>query len=310
MGDLVPSSVRGRHFAWRNRFFSTTQLCCAIGAGFISRKYTTENAPWSFFAGVFIAAAFFRFISSYMLSRQYEPKITADLPDRAIATTINDKIFKFYSISAALMLGTVAISGPFFNVWYVRDLKFDYFTLAFASAATILGTIISLPFWGKLADSIGNRKVILWTGFLIATVPIPYIFSNHSWQIWVLNFYTGVCWSGYNLSNFNYLLAAAGKSKPELKISLSVAMTGISVFFFSLAGGFLSTRLPELFGWQLKSLFLLSAILRFAVYGTLFVHFPVIEKENTSSIEIFHQIPGYRVGMGILRNAFRAFRRT
>lgn len=207
------------------------------------------------------------------------------------------------------MQGAVAISGPFFNVWYVRDLKFDFFTLSIASAATILGTIVSLPFWGKLADSLGNRRVILWTGFLAATVPIPYLFSSYSWQIWILNFYSGLCWSGYNLSNFNYLLALSGKDKPERKISISAAITGLSVFFCSLLGGYLSTRLPQLLGWELKSLFLISSILRFVVYGIFFTRFPIYETEKMKSLENFHQIPGYRVGMGILRNAFRAFRR-
>ena len=48
VGDMVPSAVRGRHFAWRNRFFSSTQLVCALGAGLISRKFTTNNSPWIF----------------------------------------------------------------------------------------------------------------------------------------------------------------------------------------------------------------------------------------------------------------------
>jgi len=310
VGDMVPSAVRGRHFAWRNRFFSSTQLVCAMGAGLISLQFTKGSSTWIFFACVFFTASFFRLISSLMLSLQYEPpRSISQNNDSLFSDLKTDRSFLFYSISAALMQGAVAISGPFFNVWYVRDLKFDFFTLSIASAATILGTIVSLPFWGKLADSVGNRRVILWTGFLASTVPIPYLFSSYSWQIWFLNFYSGLCWSGYNLSNFNYLLSLSGKDKPERKISISTAITGLSVFFCSLLGGYLSTRLPALFGWELKSLFLLSSILRFAVYGFFFVRFPVFESEKMSSLEIFYQIPGYRVGMGILRNAFRAFRR-
>ncbi len=310
VGDMVPSAVRGRHFAWRNRFFSATQLLCALVAGLLSRKFTTDSAPWIFFACVFFSASIFRLISSFMLFCQYEPHRSISKHSFSLLSDLKaGQSFLFYSVSAALMQGAVALSGPFFNVWYVRDLKFNYFSLSVASAATIIGTIISLPFWGKLADSLGNRRVILWTGFLVSTVPIPYIFSSYSWQICFLNFYSGLCWSGYNLSNFNYLLTLAGEDKPERKISISAAITGLSVFFCSLLGGYLSTRLPHLLGWQLKSLFLLSAIFRFAVYGFLFVRFPAYGTDKLSSLEIFHQIPGYRVGMGVLRNAFRAFRR-
>jgi len=294
MGDLVPSQVRGRHFAWRNRIFSITQLFCAISAGLLLRHYSSANAPWILFASVFFTASFFRLVSTYFLSCQYEPVPSKKI--QSVNTTKSPRIpghFIYYSIATALMQGAVAMAGPFFSVWYIRDLKFDYFTLSAVSAATVLGTIASLPLWGKLADTIGNRRVIMATGFMISTVPLPYIISNHAWQIGFLNFYTGVCWSGYNLSNFNYLLLAAGLDNQDKKISLSVAVTGICVFAFSLLGGMVATRLPAIFGWQLLSLFLLSSLLRFLVFGGLFLNLPKYEPDSKPA-NIFHFIPGYR----------------
>lgn len=309
IGDLVKPTVRGRHFAWRNRIFSTTQLLCALCAGLILRHFTTDNAPWLLFAAVFFTASIFRLMSTQMMILQHEPgdrkKSPLTLPFSVIR---KNHQFLFYSASAALMQGTVAIAGPFFNVWYVRDLKMNYFSLSAITASMVLGTILSLPLWGKLADSIGNRRTLFITAFLVTIVPIPFIFSSVSWHIWLFNVFTGVAWSGYNLCNFNYQLSAAGTENPEQKISFSVAITGFSVFFFSLLGGFLSTRLPVLFGWQLHTLFLVSTILRLAVYLLMFLRFPAIELENVKSLDLFFQIPGYRSGMGLLRNAFRIFR--
>jgi MFS family permease len=308
MGDLVPQEVRGRHFAWRNRLFSFTQLFCALSAGFFLKEYSAGNATWILFTIVFLMAAFFRLVSTGMLYRQKEPFITrCDLPLN-FRMVMKNQSFVHYCLAAALMQGTVAIAGPFFNVWYIRDLKFDFFTLSAATAATVLGTICALPVWGRLADSIGNRRIVLFTGFLICTVPLPYLISSLPWHIWVLNFYTGFCWSGYNLGNFNYLLLASGKTRPEINISFSVAVNGIFVFIFSMIGGYLSLHLPQLFAWQLQSLFLLSSFLRFIIYGLFFFRFKPYESENEKSLELFFQIPGYRGGMGVLRNAFRAFR--
>jgi MFS family permease len=294
MGDLVPSQVRGRHFAWRNRIFSMTQLFCAMSAGLLLRHYSSANAPWILFASVFFTASFFRLVSTYFMSCQYEPAT----PKRIQSVNITKPMrfpshFIYYCIATALMQGAVAMAGPFFNVWYIRDLKFDYFTLSVVSAATVLGTIASLPLWGKLADTIGNRRVMMATGFMISTVPLPYIISDHAWQIGFLNFYTGVCWSGYNLSNFNYLLLAAGLDNQDRKISFGVAVTGICVFVFSLLGGILATRLPAIFGWQLLSLFLLSSLLRFLVFGGLFLNLPKYEPDSKPA-NIFHYIPGYK----------------
>ncbi|HEX2956064.1 MAG TPA: MFS transporter [Chitinispirillaceae bacterium] len=308
MGDLVPKEFRGRHFAWRNRFFSFTQLICTLIAGFFLKEYSTGNATWVLFTIVFLLAAFFRLCSSCMMYLQLEPPVTKCSIPVNFRNVIKNKVFVHYCLAAALMQGTVAVAGPFFNVWYIRDLKFDYFTLAIASAATVLGTISALPVWGRLADSIGNRRVILFTGFLICTVPLPYLISSHPWHIWVLNYYTGFCWSGYNLGNFNYLLLASGKNRPEISISFSVAVNGVSVFIFSMIGGYLSHNLPHIFAWQLQSLFLLSAILRFVIFGAFFSKFKSYELEKGKATDLFFQIPGYRGGLGVLRNAFRAFR--
>jgi Na+/melibiose symporter-like transporter len=232
MGDLVPQNIRGRHFAWRNRLFSFTQLICALVAGFFLKEYSAGNATWILFTIVFLLAGFFRLVSTGMLYCQKEPVITRCDISLNFRTVLQNRSFVHYCLAAALMQGTVAIAGPFFNVWYIRDLKFDFFTLSAATASTILGTICALPIWGRLADTIGNRKIVLFTGFLICTVPLPCLVSSLPWHIWLLNFYTGFCWSGYNLGNFNYLLLASGKTRPEINISFSVAVNGIFVFTF------------------------------------------------------------------------------
>lgn len=282
MGDLVPQRVRGRYFAWRNRILSITQLLCALAAGLIVRKYSAATASWMVFAFVFFTSCIFRWMSTQFLCLQYDPPAKAK---KQIRISFSDfkliKPFLFFCCGTGLMQGATALSGPFFNVWYVRDLHFDFLSLSAASAATVLGTILSLRFWGILCDFIGNRRILLFTGFLICTVPLPYVYLSEPWQICLLNLYSGISWSGYNLSYFNYVLIGSGNSDPEKKVILSIAINGVLVFFFSLLGGFLSTRLPVFFHWQLSTLFVLSGILRFAIFFLFFTKFPRFEIENS-----------------------------
>jgi MFS family permease len=241
--------------------------------------------------------------------RQYEPPITLSSNGRSFKSIFKQsRPFLFYCIAAALVQGSTSIAGPFFNVWYIRDLQFNYFTLSAVTVAMTLGTIVALPFWGRVADSFGNRTVIIITVLLIATVPLPYIASSKPWHIGVLNFYTGCCWSGYNLSNLNYLLLAAGKEKTEQNISFAVAVTGIFNFVFSIAGGILATRLPQIFHYQLHSLFLLSSIMRFIIFGLLIIRYPRYETGKKRGRELLSRFPGYRLGVELLRNSFKAFR--
>lgn len=306
MGDLVPGKARGRHFAWRNKIFSIIQLSCALAAGFIVRKYSTATADWILFAVVFFTASIFRWVSAQILHFQYEPPVVNKNRIRFKRSDITQlRPFLLFCCTAGLMQGTAALSGPFFNVWFVRDLHFNFLSLSAAAAATVLGSILSLSLWGRLCDTIGNRRVLYFTGLLISLVPFPYIFFSQPWQICLLNMYSGISWSGYNLSYFNYILIGASTEK---KVILSVAINGVFVFLFSILGGLLSTRLPVFFHWQLSSLFLLSGCLRLVIFLFLYNKFPRFETEHNVSLAILKIVPDFGSGVEFFKNSCKVFR--
>ncbi len=268
--DCVPQPIRGRHFAWRNRIFSLVQLSCAVTAGVIARKYSSQNAPWVLFAAIFATGSLFRLGSAQFLEWQFDPQ-PAKLPGRSQVFGFRpSKRFLHFCVSVALLQGSTALAGPFFGVWFLRDLKFDYLTFSINSACMILGTILFLPLWGRLIDSMGIQRVLRITGLMCALVPAPYLFVSSPVAVWSFNFFSGVAWGGFNIANFNYLLHLSEKEKTDHYIAFASAATAIGTFAFGLLGGFLSTRLPVWFDWQLQSLFGLSFLLRMAVVLGLF----------------------------------------
>jgi MFS family permease len=275
MGDLVEVPLRGRYFAFRNRIINTAQLFCGLTAGALAFRHTVSTSGWTFFLAIFAAAGGLRFISTLFLSAQYEPpvRIPSGKEGRPSGRLFG-KPFLYFCLTTALMQGTVMIASPFFNVWSVRDLHFSYLSLAITASATVFGSIIALPFWGLLSDRHGHYKILLSTGFCIATVPFPFLFTGNVALICLINFFTGIVWAGYNLSNFNHLLLLCEPKNSERQISFANALTGISVFVFSLIGGVIAPLLPKVMTWQLQSLFLLSGILRIGVYFLLFPGIP------------------------------------
>jgi MFS family permease len=307
--DCVPVGVRGRHFAWRNRFFSFIQLVCAITAGIIARKYSSQNAPWLFFTIIFVTGSLFRFGSAQFLSMQYEPPQSKP-PDKSQVFGFKpSKNFLWFSISVALLMGTTSIAGPFFNVWFLRDLRFDYLTFTIGTACMILGTIAFLPVWGRLVDAIGTSRVLRLTALMCAFVPIPYLFGTSRYLVWVGNFFSGIAWGGFNIANFNYLLRTTEREKSDHYIAFASAATAIGIFVFGLLGGYLSTRLPLLFDYKLQSLFLVSFVLRLGVVLFFFRKFRQPEmRVEAGTIELVNETTGYRVGMEIIRQVFRQFK--
>jgi len=308
MGDLVPLEIRGRHFAWRSRLFAFVNLSVAMLAGFSAMSYSTQNAPWTFFTGIFLAAGLSRAVSYQMLKRQYEPPVPrADrAPDWRVLPSHD---FRTFCWAHALMQGAAAMSAPFFTVWYLRDLHFNYLALALTSSCTIVGNIVSLPVWGKLADRLGNRAILRVSGLLVCMVPLPYLLLTSQTAVFAINVVGGISWAGYNLVSFNHLLSAS-ENKDRARLSAyASAVTGVVVFTMTLLGGFLATRLPAWFTFRLQTLFLASALVRLLTFSFFFPRLheygPVAGQHAQ---ELFNEIPGYRVGLGLLRNFFRAFR--
>jgi MFS family permease len=308
MGDLVTKENRARYFSWRGRWFAWVNLSCALFAGLFAADYSSGNAPWTFFTAIFVVAAGARLVSYQLLSRQHEPAAQPDSRRHEWrAKTSRD--FKVFSAANALIQGSTAIAGPFFAVYFLRDLHFSYLMIAATACAAIVGSIVALPLWGALADRVGNRATIRLSGFLVCLVPVPYLFFTNPWTVCLLNFGSGISWAGYNLSSFNKLLGATEKEDRTRAIAFASAVTGVAVFAFTLLGGFLATRLPTIFVWPLQTLFLLSAVLRLLTYGAFFPKLkqytpPLGEKAQ----DLFNELPGVRVGLGLLRHFFRALR--
>jgi MFS family permease len=308
MGDLVPMEIRGRHFAWRSRLFALVQLSVAVIAGFSAMGYSTENAPWTFFTAIFVSAGLFRVVSYQLLKRQYEPPVEPTGREREWRVRPGPDL-RVFSLAHALMQGAAAMSAPFFTVWFLRDLRFDYFTLALTACSTILGSIVSLPLWGKLVDHFGSRAILRVAGLLVCIAPVPYLVFSTKWAALAISFGGGVSWAGYNLVTFNHLLNASEKQDRARVSAYASAVTGVVVFSMTLLGGFLATRMPVVFRWPLQTLFLVSALVRLSTFSYFFPRLhEYAPPAGRRAQDLFNEMPGYRVGLGLLRNFFRAFR--
>jgi MFS family permease len=309
MGDLIPSAIRGRHFAWRSIYFSWMYLACAILAGIISRKYGTENAPWILFACILFSAATLRLGSYHFLVRQHEP-VSAVIAEKFAPLKFRpERDFFIYCLATGAFQGAAAMSGPFFSVWYLRDLHFSYLDLSISLGLAVIGSIAFSGFWGKLADQIGSAKVLWISGLLLCFVPLPYLFLEKPWQIWLLCAYSGASWGGYNLANFSHLLNATDQENRSHYIAFSTLVVGLFGFLFALLGGYLATHIPTFFHWQLQSLFLLSSLLRFGIFFSLFGKFREYRAKLPKwNDDIYLELPGFRLGVGLVRNVFRGFR--
>jgi len=268
MADLVPEQLRGRYFAFRGRITGFITLVFFFLAGVILQAFTDSDI-FTGYAILFGGATFFRLLSLYFLSRQYEPaqaQEKADSPGlvQLIKGLGNSTLGKFTLYIALIDLCT-NVSAPFFAVFMLRDLNFSYLQFVMVSSTGTIANLVFLPFWGSRADRAGNIRIIQITSILLPFVPLLWLVNTNAYYLMAANAFSGFVWSGYGLSAVNFVYDA---SLPEIRtkqIAVFNAVDMIACCIGALAGGYITPHLPVLLDYRLRTLFTLSGLLRAAV---------------------------------------------
>jgi len=293
MSDLVSEKERGRFFGWRNMVTGLVYVTTMLLVGTI--LYYTKSAGFTY---AFIAAFLSRMISWRYLHKMYEPPLTVKDEHRFTFLDFFKKIirsnFGRFVIFVAATNFSVFIVSPFFVVYMLRDLGFNYLTFTIVTMSASLTLYISMKPWGIHADHVGNKRILKLTSFFIPIIPVLWLFSHNVVYLVLIQIFAGFMWSGFNLSASNFIYDAVTPQKRTRCIAYFNVINGVAIFAGAATGGLLSGILPPLFGYRILTLALLSGILR-ALAALLGFYFKEVRKaREISSIELFYSIIGLR----------------
>jgi len=302
MADHVPVKVRGRYFGWRNKIFGIVTILSAFLAGLT--LYLFKHNILKGFLIIFSFAFICRFISWYFLTRMYEPpfkvKKEAYFSFFDFIKRIKESNFAKFVIFVATLNFSVNLAAPFFSVFMLRDLKFDYLTYTFVVITVTIAQIFTIDRWGRHADKVGNVKVLKFTSLFIASLPFWWIINQYPLYLVIIQIISGFAWSGFNLCATNFIYDAVTPEKRTRCIAYFNVSSGVALCFGALLGGYLVNILPNLFGYKILSLFLISSTLRFFVVFLVSRKIREVRKvEKISSRELFYSVIGIKPISGI-----------
>ncbi len=264
MADLVPIRLRGRYFSTRGQIAGIITLVFSFIAGGILQLLT--DTPFIGFAILFGGATAFRLLSLYFLSRMYEPEPSDyaedDRPLIHMVRHVGSSNLGRFTIYIALVCFVTNLASPFFSVYMLSDLRFNYVTFTIVTSAASVASLAFLAYWGRRADLAGNIKVVKITSFMIPLVPLLWLASKNVYYLIFAQIVSGFAWSGFNLAGVNFVYDASEAQNRTKHIAVFNTITCLATFLGALIGGYLVPLLPRLFGYQLLSLFTLSGILR------------------------------------------------
>ena len=282
MGQLVPDAIRGRFFGKRSRIAMLTSFSTFMLGGVLLTGSENIDQTWLGFFILFGIALGGRAASTILLSKMHDDHSLPTITERhSLSQSLRhqyslwaDTGFRRFSIFMALMQCFVALSGPFFAVYMLRDLQFSYLQFTLSTGSSIFMQFLMLPFWGKVCDRRGNRYVMAIGGTIIPFLPVLWLFSDTYLYIIAVQVLGGFAWSGFSLASANYLYDQKPRNIHFASYAaIHSSLGAVAVFAGSLCGGYLIQWVPETVVFAglhvditrpIVMIFLLSSILRAA----------------------------------------------
>ncbi len=264
--DYLPAEERGQYFGWRARITGVAGILSTLGGGIIlyfSKQWTHAAAG---FTVLFLVISAARFLSGSLMARMqdipFEHEQTGSFSFiRFLIRSRESNFFKFLIYVASITFA-VQLAGPYFSVYLLRDLKFDYLSFTGVQLASVLGGLVAFPIWGRHADHVGNATVLKLGSFLIPLIPFLWLISPNPAYLMAVETFSGFVFGGFGLCAVNFIFDAVSQPKRVQCLSYFALFCGISIFAGASLGGLLADRLPPVGGSSLCTLFIISGIFR------------------------------------------------
>jgi len=289
LGDIVPKYERGKFFGMRNRVVEITSFIAALIAGFTLEHFSTKNEIIGFTI-LFVIAFIARILSAIFKLMVHNPESDLSHEDKFSLVDFVKKMDKtnygHFVIYISLFKFAVSIASPFFAVYMLKNLGFNYLQFTALTASELIASFIAMGVWGKLIDGKSTKYVLYISGILTPFIPLFWLFSGNFYYLLVVEAFSGLSWAGFNLSSSNFIFDAV---KPENRvrcIAYYKFFEGMSIFLGAAFGSFLINVVPA---WMFLSgipfVFIVSGALRLAIS---IIYLPTLNEARLIEMGVGH----------------------
>lgn len=277
MKDIVTKD-QGKYFGNRNKVLGIVALATMLIGGLVL-DYFKPIQVFIGFAALFFIAFMARGYSGLLFKKYYEPELKLS---KGYYFSFKDFVKKLptsnyakFSLFVALIMFATSVASPFFSVYMLKNLGFNYTLWISTVVLTLLGQILFVPSWGKFIDKYGPIKAMKISGALIPFIPLVWLFTplmvNNPYilfpYLFVEEFASGVIWAGFNLSASNFIYSAVTRERVGICSAYYNVLQGFGVFIGATIGGMIASQSFSFLGLnEILFVFMISGILRGIIY--------------------------------------------
>ncbi|MEI6731072.1 MAG: MFS transporter [archaeon] len=268
MGDIVDDKDRGRYFSKRNRIAGTISLTTFLIAGYFLDIFKTHGLVFIGFAILFGIASSARIVSHNYFKKQYEPELKLKKEYYFSFWQFLKKYTNFtkFVIFQFLYHVVFMFASPFFTVYMLNELKYDYLTFTILVTSGTLFYLMFTPLVGKFSDKYGNKRLLYLGGVCYGISLIPWLFFTNVWVlIFSYQIISGLGTAAYSIGTSNYLYDTVTPQRRGICVAYMNIGIGAGVFIGAMLGGWVLNNIH--FTWinTFLLVFGISAVLRILV---------------------------------------------
>lgn len=239
-GKAIPKTRRGK----LSGFTAAASGVLVLAAGLFIIYKSETDATIDFYTNLIFFAALTWFLSAFIFStvKEFPSEIeekTSENDD--VFSKFNllktDKQFRNFVIARSLLLCS-ALSAPFYVILAQKYIGKESYVLGLLIIANGLASILSSPFWGKLADKSSKNTMayaVIIASFLgIALFFIVLFIESLRSEIWLYPlafFILGIAHGGVRLGRKTYVVDMAKGNQRTNYVAVSNTVIGIILLF-------------------------------------------------------------------------------
>jgi len=260
MGDLVEETQRSNYFAKRNKISSIVAFIGTILGGVILDLTKLDSIKG--FIIIFIISFLSSLLSTIFIYKKTDIPFIEEKEDKftlkEFTSNLNKTTFGKFTIFNSIFNMAIFISAPFFVAHQLNVLNLTYIEYMIGlTLMTFSKSIFFKPF-ANYTQKHGNVRLLTLSLILITTIPIFWIFVTKAWEIYILNFFSGIGWAGFELLSIEFLYDSVKPSQRSRNSSYMTFYKGIGI----LAGGIVGTIIVKITRQPYILIFLISGIIR------------------------------------------------
>ena len=230
MSDLVPPGVRGTYFSRRRQWGLVSAIPAAWAAGWVLDRFAGQSDTMTMLTWcsvVYVIACAFGVTDIAMF--HWVPDVpTPPKKGNDLFTSWGEPLHNRNYLRFAGFVGTLVFAfgpmGQFVTLYIVKCLGanatggqatgLNQITQLMLIVAPSVAQLLVLHIWGKAADRMGKRPVLILAALGLVPVGIGWCFvtADRIWLGYLLSALGGALWAGIDIVNFNIVLEFSGSA--------------------------------------------------------------------------------------------------